>query len=461
MPEKNKFNYKYLFKIIFYIFALLVAIYLVLLASGYKLDLERKIIIETGSIYLNSNPKDVKIYLNGKLKSVKAPFKLSYLLPGNYQIKIEKEGFKSWEKNLSVKSGMVVYESEVTLFYNQPQEELFSKVEGVRGLNLNKNKDKLLYFTDKEIFWQKTDSIQGDKIFGLSVGRILKVESNADFSKFLITSEDEVLKTNYLFCAEINCPDPYNLNLGLNLNFDKAKLTNNDNYPLLLSQEGSLYAVKSDFSKYYIGNNIFDFVFFDGKIYYLADEEEGLGILSSDLEGKEKSKIASQNSHSSQKLKFKLLPDEKNKKLYLIGEEENLYQFDLGGEPLKKIGTKAGGLNFDNKNFLLITYGSEIKVQGRVEVTEDKDSIRGVSRYSQDPLFVNWLLRTNHIIFMRDNILKTVEIRGSNETDLYNFKGDLNNNFVTISKNEVLILDNGRISKLIVSEKGNLIDLWQ
>ncbi|MBU2595418.1 PEGA domain-containing protein [Patescibacteria group bacterium] len=461
MPEKNKFNYKYLFKVIFYILALLAAIYLVLLASGYKLDLKRKIFVETGSIYLNSNPKDVKIYLNGRLKSNRAPFKLSYLLPGNYQVRVEKEGFKSWEKNLSIKSGLVAYESEVILYYNQPKEELFSRIEGVGGLNINKGKDKLLYFTDKEIFLKKINSDQEEKIFELVSGRIEKTEAANDFSKLLIQTKDEASKVIYLYCANSNCQEPYNLNLGLNLNFDKAKLTNNDNYPLLLSVEGSLYAIKSDFSKYYIEAKVLDYVFFNGKIYYLTDEEEGVGISSSDLEGKEKTKISIQKAHTSQKNVFSLWVDEKKKRLYLIGEEENLYQFDLKGEPLKKIETKAESLNFDNNNFLLIISGSELKVQGRVEIIDKEDSIRGVARYSQDPLLANWLWRTNHILFIRDNILKTVELKGSNETDLYSFQKEGVADFISISKNEVIVLDKGSLKKITLCEKGSLIDLWQ
>ena len=459
MPEKSKFNFKYLLKVFVYLGALLIAIYLVILASGYKYDSRRNNFVETGNIYINSNPKDVKIYIDGKLRSKKAPFKLGYLLPGNYQVKVEKDGYKSWEKNLEVKAGLVTYESEIILFYNNPKTESFVDTQNIKGMKINAAKNEILYFSDSAVYSKKTDTNAEQKIIELNDGTIESVETPNNFSKMLIQKRSAT-SLAYIYCKDKECKEPYDINQALSLNFDKAKFTNNDNYPLILFFEGNLYSVKSDLSKYYIETKVLDSAFFNGSIYYLTDDEDGVGIWFSDPDGNNKKKITTQKGYGSEKKNFSFQYDYKKDKLYLIGENQELFKMDKGESP-KIYDTEVSFLNFDNNNFLLITFGSEIKVQGKVEVTDKEDSIHNVARYSQDPINTSWLLKTNHILFIRDKILRTLEIKRSNETDLYSYRGDTNIYFVSISKNEIIVLDNGRLIKLTVCEKGSLIDLWQ
>ncbi len=459
MPETNKINYKYIFKVFVYLGALLVAIYLVILASGYKFDGRRNNFVETGNIYINSNPKDVKIYIDGKLKSKRAPFKLGYLLPGNYQVKIEKDGYKSWEKNLEVKAGLVTYESEIILFYDHPQTESFVSTENIKGMKINTAKDEILYFTDKAVYFKKTDSTPEQKIIELNDGIIEGIGAPNNFSKVLIQKRNDAT-LSYIYCKDRDCKEPYDLDLGLSLKFDKATFTNNDNFPLLLFFEGNLYSVKSDLSKHYIETRALDSAFFDGTIYYLTDDDDGVGVWFSSPDGSNKKKITTQKGYGSEKKNFSFQYDYKKDKLYLIGEGSDLFIINKEQSP-KKLDTEASFLNFDNNNFLLITFGSEIKVQGKVEVTDEADSIHNVARYSQNPINTGWLLKTSHLLFIRDKILKTLEGKKSNETDLYSFEEDKNIVFISISKNEIIVLDKGRLTKLTVCEKGSLIDLWQ
>lgn len=461
MPEKKKFNFKYLLKIIFYFFAILVALYIVLLASGYKFDSIKKAFVQTGSIYINSNPKDVKIYLNGKLKATKTPFKLSYLLPGNYEIKIEKEGFESWQKNLMVKPGLVTSESEVILFYSQAKSDDFSGIEGVENLKLNAAKNELLYWSSNQIYFQKVDSNQIQKSAALANAQIVEVDGGLNFEKLLIFEKDLVTEAQtMLYCSQKDCPSPADLNLALSLNFDKGKISNDGNYPLLLSAQGNLYAVADNLTKYYIDSHVLDYVFFAGKIYYLTEDENDIKLFYSDPKGENKKLITTQKANGN-KNNFILLVDAKKNRLFLIGEDKNLFRINNGSLALEDFKTEATALNFDNNNFLLIVNGSELKVQGKVELTDVEDSLHEVARYSNDPLGPGWILRTNHLIFIRDGILKTVEVRGTNETDLYTFDKTSDINFASTSKNEVIVLDKTKLKKMTICERGSLIDFWQ
>ncbi|MCX6811891.1 MAG: PEGA domain-containing protein, partial [Candidatus Berkelbacteria bacterium] len=469
MPEKKKFNFKYLLKVIVYICALLVAIYLVLLASGYKFDSRNKNFKQTGSIYINSNPKDVKIYINGKLKSTRTPLKLGYLLPENYQVRIEKDGFQKWEKNLTVKPGLVSSESEVILFYDKARQEEFSNIEGVKNFKINAAKNELLFWTTNQIYFQKTDSNQNQKSAELLTSQIEDVDGGLNFKRLLIKGKDLTSQGQImLYCSQGDCPEPYDLDHGLSLNFDKGKVNDDDSYPLLLSAQGNLYSVTDKLVKYYIDSNVLDFVLFSGKIFYLTNDENGVKISSSDPKGEDKKLITAQKANESEKKNFALYVDAKKNRLFLISRDNDLFRINTGNQTLEEIKTEATSLNFDNNNFLLIINGSELKVQGKVKVTDEEKSLHEVARYSSDPLNPGWIFRTNHLLLIRDRILKTVEVEGSNETDLYAFNNDDytkdktgNLNFVSISKNEAVVLDKMKLKKVTFCERGSLIDLWQ
>lgn len=460
MPEKRKFNFKLLIKAFVYILALLIAIYLVLLASGYKFDSHRKNFVQTGSIYINSNPKDVKVYIDGQLRAAKTPFKLSYVLPGNYHLAIEKDDFKKWEKNIVVKPGIVSSESEVILFYNQARVDSFSKIEEIGGFKINQAKDELVYWTKNTVFFQKTNSNENLKSTELA-GIIEDVDAGLNFSKLLIKEKDLTTEAEkYFYCSKKECLEPYDLNLGLNLNFDKGKITDDGSNPLLLSAQGNLYDISSDLNKYYIDSKVLDFVFFAGKIFYLIDNDGEVKISVSDPKADNKKVIVSQKVLFSEKQDLKFLVDYKKNKLYFIGGGHKLYLVNTTDSSLEEIKVNATFLNFDNNNFFLIQNSSELKVQGKVKLTDEEKSLHQVARYSSDPVNPSWLLRTNHLLFIRDRILKTVEIEGSNETDLYTFSQSGNINYSSISKNEIIVLDEAKLKKLTICEKGSLIDLW-
>lgn len=74
-------------------------------AKGYRPDLKNRQIQGTGLLSATSYPKEARVILNDKLTTV-TDDKL-YLEPGNYTIKIEKDGFHTWSKSFPIKSELV------------------------------------------------------------------------------------------------------------------------------------------------------------------------------------------------------------------------------------------------------------------------------------------------------------------------------------------------------------------
>ena len=89
-------------------------------SQGYRLDWQDKIIVQTGGLFLEPRPAPVEVYLNKQLaKKSSFVFQnvfLGNLIPGNYQLRIEKADYSAWEKNLDVYPKLVTETRNVTLF---------------------------------------------------------------------------------------------------------------------------------------------------------------------------------------------------------------------------------------------------------------------------------------------------------------------------------------------------------
>jgi hypothetical protein len=102
---------------------------LVLYSQGFRLDFKKKTFVKTGGIFIKAYPKQVEVFLNEKLIKKTDFFfgslLIQNLLPQKYKVKVKKEGFHPWEKNLEVYPGKVTEVKNLILF---PQKIDFEKI---------------------------------------------------------------------------------------------------------------------------------------------------------------------------------------------------------------------------------------------------------------------------------------------------------------------------------------------
>ncbi|OGZ33710.1 MAG: hypothetical protein A3I88_02110 [Candidatus Portnoybacteria bacterium RIFCSPLOWO2_12_FULL_39_9] len=115
-------------------------------AWGYSFDWQNKKPVITGGIYLESIPKKAEIYLDGRLKN-HTPRLLKRLVPKEYQIKLIKEGYYSWQKKLKVESQLVTEARNILLLPQAPEIELIDD-----NLTENFSLQSLFPKKEKEIF---------------------------------------------------------------------------------------------------------------------------------------------------------------------------------------------------------------------------------------------------------------------------------------------------------------------
>mgnify|MGYP001572815862 CR=1 FL=1 len=123
-----KIKPKLLKRFLFIIFWLLLissfcffAFLIILKANGYTINLKSRKIIKSGMIILDGKPKNAIIYLNQEKILTTLPGKITNLFPGDYEITISYQGYKPWQKSITVLPGKASAYQNVMLFLETPE----------------------------------------------------------------------------------------------------------------------------------------------------------------------------------------------------------------------------------------------------------------------------------------------------------------------------------------------------
>ncbi len=93
--------------VFFLVLFVLASIGIVYYTQGYRFDFQTRILTQTGSLYIESYERPVSIFLNEKLYTDKSGLLkngtlISSVLPKKYSVRIEKDGFIPYEKNIEI-----------------------------------------------------------------------------------------------------------------------------------------------------------------------------------------------------------------------------------------------------------------------------------------------------------------------------------------------------------------------
>lgn len=129
---------------------------IVFYAQGYKFNFQTFSLVKTGLLYLDADTDATNIYINGELSSDKNPFTKN-LLPGYYNISLQKPGFVSWDRNIKIEAEIVANFNKIILFRENVSPVLLNDEKKISLLNtpsdiLAVNADKSLLHNDYEIW---------------------------------------------------------------------------------------------------------------------------------------------------------------------------------------------------------------------------------------------------------------------------------------------------------------------
>ncbi len=87
--------------------------------AGYRYHFKQHRIVKTGGLFVATDPKDATIEINGTLRNETSPASILNLTPGDYDVRVTKNGYWPWAKRLPVESERMTFASAIVLFKNQ------------------------------------------------------------------------------------------------------------------------------------------------------------------------------------------------------------------------------------------------------------------------------------------------------------------------------------------------------
>lgn len=161
---------RYLILPLFILFFLLLLAIIAFFYSGYRLNWQKGKIIAVGGLHIISQPADAQIWLNGEELPKTTPLLLNNLKPGKYSLKVKKDDYFSWKKNVEVEAKKTTLATGIVLFKKSTPQKIATLPDRkpdtaserldfgmpILGWQWNKDKNKILAYNKNEIWlWDK------------------------------------------------------------------------------------------------------------------------------------------------------------------------------------------------------------------------------------------------------------------------------------------------------------------
>lgn len=159
--------------ITFVLIFLIAAPLIVLYTQGYRYNFQKGRVQKTGIIKITTIPNNAEIWLNGQLVAgQETPAKIEYVLPGDYEILLRKNGYHDWQKKLPVYENGTTFAEKVIL-WKAAQPQIISSGTAA-GWLLSPDRKKIAY---------------------LPAGRLAILDFNDSLIENLLTANPEKIET--------------------------------------------------------------------------------------------------------------------------------------------------------------------------------------------------------------------------------------------------------------------------
>jgi WD40 repeat protein len=421
--------------IFFIIVFLIIAPILILYAHGYRYNFKKFRVQKTGIIFLTSKQKDLSVYINGKLYPTALSQNLSIndLLPDEYLIRVEKEGYHSWQKKLNVYSAKTTFTNNVILLGKEPPLNLVSGKIG--WADLSPDKEKLVYLLSEEkdqelwllnlennkssLFYQFTSTKSNNQeniTWAPSLKKILIDIKNGKENNYLVLNverPEEIISLGELGGADLGHIKWDESSDNILYGVKKNKLYQIDLATPKIDPIIDLEIGPSD--------NFLDYKIINRNLYYIKTDKTSSFILNENLNDQEnllRIKLARALNYAfiEGNDKFLTILDKENQKLFLINTEffPNIAFSDKSEELIDQLEAK-NALWQPGSNRLLYYNDFEIWIY---DLDSNKKEI--INRYSEEIEEVIWHPNYQYLAVLIGSEIKVLEISetGKNIIDL-------------------------------------------
>ncbi|MBI2577434.1 MAG: PEGA domain-containing protein [Candidatus Wildermuthbacteria bacterium] len=418
------------------VFFLALSAFIVLYSLGYKIDWRTRTITQTGALYIKAVPPSATIYIEGqptKRTSIFAGSALiSDLFPGNYKVRIEKEGYSPWEKILEIRANEAAEAKNVFLF---PSEIIFRITNtSVKNAWLAPNGiyAVLLEETDagsQLVFWD-TRANAKTLLRRLSSPKesIARVQWSSDSSRILIQALQDAVESAFvassspqvkLWCEELICPVILDASEAKTVQFSPVssnRLLALQKLPGARAVTEIDYITQEHFS--FWGTNVLAFFVDQNKLYWL--EQDG-SLWVKELAFASSPQHAVQTSFVIQPGKTYDIFSFKNR--IFVKENSNLFVYVQRQETFSRIADNVTSLiPAPDYEKLLVINGSELWVyylQDQMEAPrKKKGAFVFLNRFNErlhSPLWITG----GYVAFLTGDTLKIAEIDDRSNINTY------------------------------------------
>jgi len=129
MKEKTKRILSLSLKIILIVIFMLSAAAVIFTASGYKIEIKSKKVIQTSMIVIKVLPRDSDVKINGEIQSKDNTIRAANLQPGKYIIDVSRANYRNWENEVLLDAGQTALFEDIVLFLKNPLIESVSSID--------------------------------------------------------------------------------------------------------------------------------------------------------------------------------------------------------------------------------------------------------------------------------------------------------------------------------------------
>jgi len=394
------------FIIIFIITTPLICLY----STGYKIG-SNFIIKKTGMLILDTEPKGAKIYINGKLQNnffkkyftkknsqITTPAKIKNILPGNYDIKIEYEGYWSWEKKLKINSGQSTFAEDIYLFKKNIPLSIINKK--FNNIKISNNKKYLVAINKKENILINLNKNNIINYTTATSSNLIATSSNLIWS----SNDKKIIINNVLFNIN-DWQNPIILKNIIGKNIKTIKWANDSDDKILYKIKNSLHIfnlLSGEDKILFSGKNFSDYIQKNNLLYIASESNLGSNLIILNIDDNKilKNIKLSSSSYSFINKNHKLinLYDNKYKILYLIDPFSDI-------KPLHETINNIKEAYWINDSYLIYANDFEIWT---IDINNYNRKL--LTRLSQKINKIIWHYSNNYIIYSTDKEINAIEL---------------------------------------------------
>jgi len=427
---------------------------LIFYASGYRYDLKRNKVLKTGTLMLEAkNFKKGDLFINDEL--YKKPFNektfIYNLLPGEYQIKLEKDGYYPWQKKLTISSGTTTFATDIILFKKEVPLQIIEGQE-INDFSLAPDEQKIIYLLTNGPFWElylyDLQLEAKSLIYRVSNQKKISYTWAASSKKILLKVDNDFLVFDLQSLKQaMGIKDI----LGFTPTETKWDLQSDN---LLYAQKDfTIYKInllsKDDQIIFKADQKINPEFFIEANDIFYLQEIKNQNILSKyNFNFKTTKKVLELSTSNNYRFikstnNFIGLLDLDQSKLYLIKKTNTDQEINIKlEEPIKEFNAKAATWDSQEKQ-LLIYDDFEIDIYN-----SETDEKTFINRYGEIIKKVAWYPDLHHLVILFENNMQIIDINlAENERNVTEIvKFDQLGNFYLNQKGD-LIYFNGKIGK--------------